>query len=710
MEHEHMLILARILLSQLETNKHNNSDFLRAMAIAGLTQEEATPEILAELIKNEEERNCAKAAAAEQAGVDILFLKFCRENKLEGFSRRIIMLLLISATSNRFVQLFDLCNFGETARKNNKFRVGTIVNIICHNYREQLDCHKIFSQDSPLIQQGILYMDNYYDDASNVLEKKVCLYERFVRYLIDDQNLYKSSASIIQRETGTVSLEQVVIPDETKKELVSHISNYLAFRDSKDANILDEFYSYGTALAMLFYGPSGTGKTMMAQALACHFNRPLYSLRMSEFKRRDIYIPSEDVMKDLFLEAAMNSGIVFLDEADDFFENDSYLASLLLIQIEKAHCVVILSTNKPVDLDPAMDRRLSLKIHFQIPSLKLRHRMWQALMPDFIKLSSDVDFNLLAQRYHFTGGLIKNSIFIALTTALMSGNNGYSLVTMDMIEKAAELQVDQMVDMSDLYQTYTPACKINDLQINPLQKNELVNVAKAYRVIMEQSLGLNMLITSSDIETGIKAAEALAYECDLKIKKYDYMNLYLKNGHDDKVLDPVTQKKISPMNYAFAENTGETSLLLFVDYTGVVKWTKDNQTTIDDQDRRIMHLEMRCHLREYQGLFCMVTIQPLEGILPVEFNLHFNMEYPTEETQIRQWEKYLPKSKISSDQLLSLVENNPMHAAEIDFIARQAIIQATVKSVSDGPGVKDVSDVIFRYRPKRLTPLLFGNP
>ncbi len=707
-EYECLLILARAMLSQQGATERNNPEFLRAMAVAGLTREETEPEILAELIQNAEQRNCAKAAAAEQAGIDILFLKFCRENDLDGLSRKTIMLLLISATSNRFVQMFDLGNFGEAAREGNRFRIGTIIDIICHNYREQLDCRKIFSQDSPLLQQDILYMDNCYDDASNILEKHVCLYERLVSYLIGDTSLYKSSAGVIQRETGAVSLEQVVIPDETKKELVAHISNYLTFRESSGANILDSFYGYGTALAILFYGPSGTGKTMMAQALASHFHRPLYSLKMSEFRRRDIYIPAEDVIKNLFVEAAMNSGIAFFDEADDFFENDSYLASILLVQIEKARCVVILSTNKPVDLDPAMERRLSMKIHFQLPSSEMRSRMWQALMPDFVKLSSDVDFNLLAQRYHFTGGLIKNSIFMALTNFLMSGNNADKLLTMRVIEQAAEKQADQMVDTGDLYQAYTPACKISDLQINPRQKNELANVANSYRFIMKQSLGLNILITSTDIQTGIRAAEALAHECALKVKKYDYMRLYLKNGHDDKVLDPVTQKKVSPMDFAFAENTGEASLLLFVDHTGVLKWNKEKQMTGDGQDRSFMHLELRYHLREYQGLFCVVSIQPLEGMLPVEFNLHFHMECPTEDTQMQQWEKYLNKNKIDTHQLVSLVEKNPMHAAEIEFIARQAIIQAAVKYGSGEPRVKDISDVISRYRPKQSVPLLFG--
>ena len=108
---------------------------------------------------------------------------------------------------------------------------------------------------------------------------------------------------------------------------------------------------------------------------------------------------------------------------------------MLLIEIEKACCVVILSTNKPFDLDPAMERRLSLKVHFRIPEVELRYKMWQALIPDFVKLAPDIDFKSLAERYQFTGGLIKNSIFMAIISSLTSKNNGNSVVTMEMIEQ-----------------------------------------------------------------------------------------------------------------------------------------------------------------------------------------------------------------------------------------------------------------------------------
>ncbi|MEI6610648.1 MAG: ATP-binding protein [Deltaproteobacteria bacterium] len=708
LEQEGKLILAQALLRQRCPDWNSNPDYVRAISIAGLSPEESKPEKVVEVISAIEQQNRLKAATAEQNGVSIYFIKFCREKKLEGFNRITLLLLLLLATSERFAEMFDLCNLGDAVRKNNEVKIGAILNIISRDLREQLANRQCFSVDSPLIKQDILHIERRGDDNSNIFERYVSIHDRYVRYLVGDNNLYKSMSEMIQRDTSSVRLDQVIVPEETKKELVSHIGNYLAYRNTNEANRLDDFYGYGTALTILFHGPSGTGKTMMAQALASHFNRPLYSLKANQHKLEHALFDAEAI-ENLFLEASLNSGIVFFDEADDLFAKDTYSAHLLLIQIEKARCVVILSTNKPVDLDPAMDRRLSLKIHFGIPEVELRYKIWQALMPDFIKLAPDIDIKLLADRYHFTGGLIKNSIFMALNSSLMTGNNGNSVVTMGMIKQAAELQLRQMVDMSKLYQIYSPAGNIRDLAIKHEQKIELSNVAKVYKRLKEKNLGINILITCSGgcWRTGIKAVEALANACNLKIKEFDYATLYRRIDSDNKVFDPITQNKMCRMEYAFTGNTGDSSLLLIVDYFSNAKWTIDEKQYRDDWDHRLMHHELVREMADYKGIFCMVTDPPLQEI-PVEFNLHLNLEYPPEEVQMRQWEKYLQKNKISDDDLVSMVENNPMHFTEIDFIAKQAMIQSTIKSSSGGLTIKDIISVIARYRPKHSAPLLFG--
>jgi AAA+ superfamily predicted ATPase len=704
LEREGQLLLAQALLRQRGSDWQANPNYVQAMTIAGLTPAESRPEKLAELIALTEQQNRQGAETAEQKGIEIYFIKFCRENKIEGFNKKLLMLLLMLATNERFAEMFDLCNFGEKARNESEVKIGTILNIICSDYRQQLVHRRYFSMESTLIQQDILRIEC---DKASIFERYVSLNDRYVRYFVGDNNIYKSTSSLIQRDIGLVRLDQVIMPEETKQEIVSRVGNYFACRNSKEADMLDAFYGYGTGLSLLFHGPSGTGKTMMAQALACHFNRTLYSLKMNNF-RNERFTVVDDAIRDLFLEASLNSGIAYFDEADDFFEKDSYFSGSLLIEIEKARCVVILSTNRPLHLDPALDRRLSMKVCFSIPDAGLRCKMWQALMPGFVTLADDIDFRKLAERYNFTGGLIKNSIFMALVSSLTTNKKGKSLITMDMIEQACRLQLQQMYDMKDLYQVYTPQCKCGDRRLNIGQDIDLTNVANIYQSLKEKKTGLNILVTSNDIQSGIDVVEALANECHLKIKKVNYTDL-LKSSNEDNsstIFDPITQTKREPMELAFAESTGNAVLLMFVDYHGDTKWTEDRRSWTG-LERKFLYYDLLYNMQTYEGLFCMVTLPAVQKI-PRQFNLHFNLEYPPVEIQMLQWKEYLRESEYGDDELMSLVKNNPMHVAEIDYFAKQALIQVAIEDRSRKVTVKDIHSVIKHYHQNCSKPPLFG--
>lgn len=704
LEREGQLILAQALLRQRGTDWQDKPDYVQAMSIAGLSPSECKPEKLAELIALTEQQNRQGAGLAEQKGVEIYFIKFCRENKMEGFNRKLLMLLLMLATNERFAEMFDLCNFGEKARNDSAVKIGTILNIICSDYRQQLVNRKSFSIESTLIQQDILQIEC---DKTSIFERYVSLNDRYVRYFVGDNNIYKSTSTLIQRDNGLVRLDQVIMPEETKQDIVSRVGNYLACRNSEEAEMIDAFYGYGTGLTLLFHGPSGTGKTMMAQALACHFNRTLYSLKMSNF-RNERYTVVDDAIKDLFLEASLNSGIAYFDEADDFFEKDSCLSGSLLIEIEKARCIVILSTNRPLHLDPALDRRLSMKVCFNIPDAGLRCKMWEALMPDFVRLSPDVDFRKLAERYNFTGGLIKNSIFMAVVSSMRTSSREKSLITMEMIEQACSLQLQQMYDMKDLYQVYTPQCKYGDIPINIGQNIDLENVANIYQSLKGKKTGLNILVTSSNIQSGIDVVEALANECHLKIKKVNYTDLLKSSneGSSGAIFDPITQTKKDPVELAFAESTGDAALLMFVDYYGDTKWT-ENEKSWTGIERRLLYYDLLHNMQMYQGLFCMVSLPAVQKI-PRQFNLYFKLEYPPVEIQMRQWKEYLKDSEYYDDELMSLVNNNPMHVAEIDYFAKQALIQAAIEDSSREMKVKDIHKVIERHHKNCSKPPLFG--
>ena len=98
-EREGQLILAQALLRQRGADWQANPNYVQAMSIAGLTPAECRSEKLAELIAFTEQQNRRDAEAAEQKGIEIYFIKFCCENKIEGFNRKLLMLLLMLATN-----------------------------------------------------------------------------------------------------------------------------------------------------------------------------------------------------------------------------------------------------------------------------------------------------------------------------------------------------------------------------------------------------------------------------------------------------------------------------------------------------------------------------------------------------------------------------------------------------------------------------------
>ena len=185
-EREGQLILAQALLRQRGTDWQANPNYVQAMSIAGLTPAECRPEKLSEVIALTEQQNRHGAERAEQKGIEIYFIKFCRENKIEGFNRKLLMLLLMLATNELFTEMFDLCNFGEKARNMSEVKIGTILNIICSDYRQQLVNRKYFSMESTLIQQDILHIEC---DNSSIFERYVSLNDRYVRYFVGDNNI-----------------------------------------------------------------------------------------------------------------------------------------------------------------------------------------------------------------------------------------------------------------------------------------------------------------------------------------------------------------------------------------------------------------------------------------------------------------------------------------------------------------------------------------
>src|SRR6185295_17631886 len=121
----------------------------------------------------------------------------------------------------------------------------------------------------------------------------------------------------------------------------------------------------------------------------------------------------------VFDAAEAGHAVLLFDEADSLFAKRTEVKSsvdryanlevnYLLQRMESFAGITILTTNFETSLDEAFRRRLAYRIHFPVPELDERARLWEAVIPEQA-LGRDVDFALLAQRFEMTGGYIKNA-------------------------------------------------------------------------------------------------------------------------------------------------------------------------------------------------------------------------------------------------------------------------------------------------------------
>jgi len=322
-----------------------------------------------------------------QHGVVLKFLQFCHTWQLDAFEQSVVMLLLMQYVAPDFIAMYK--ESGLERYSYNGMEIGAILALTSTDLRGQLANRRYFSVTATLLNKRVVTAGQV-DSTTNILGLSVYLHESNACFILGDNNHYHMAFSFIREERSSVKLEQVVLPDKLKNDVITSVERYLVGRQNGTLEELDTFFGYGTGLALLFHGPSGTGKTMLAKGLANHLDCPLLSLNLDDIK--EIKMSDEDILNFLFREAAILGAIVFLDECDDLFSGagNTSLSRSLLLEMEKSRCITILATNRPVELDPAMERRLAMKVHFTLPDAPLRLQMWIALMPGSVRFAADV--------------------------------------------------------------------------------------------------------------------------------------------------------------------------------------------------------------------------------------------------------------------------------------------------------------------------------
>ena len=216
----------------------------------------------------------------------------------------------------------------------------------------------------------------------------------------------KSNAKVYVKSTEGIRFSDVAGEDEAKEnlqEIVEYLHNPSKYKD------------IGASMpkGVLLVGPPGTGKTMLAKAVAGESNVPFFSMSGSEFVEMFVGMGAAKV-RDLFKQAKEKAPcIVFIDEIDaigqkrnagNFGGNDEREQTLnqLLTEMdgfeENSGVIILAATNRPESLDPALTRpgRFDRQVPVELPDLKGREDILKVHARK-IKLAPGVDFNKIAR-------------------------------------------------------------------------------------------------------------------------------------------------------------------------------------------------------------------------------------------------------------------------------------------------------------------------
>ena len=259
--------------------------------------------------------------------------------------------------------------------------------------------------------------------------------------------LGKSNAKIYVKSSDGIRFSDVAGEDEAKENL-SEIVDYL--------HNPEKYREIGANMpkGVLLVGPPGTGKTMLAKAVAGEANVPFFSMSGSEFVEMFVGMGASKV-RDLFRQAKEKAPcIVFIDEIDaigkkregNVMGNDEREQTLnqLLTEMdgfESNNGVIILAaTNRPDSLDPALTRpgRFDRRVPVELPDLKGREEILKVHAKK-IRISDDVDFTQIARMASGASGAeLANIINEA---ALKAVREGRSFVTQTDLEESIEVVI-----------------------------------------------------------------------------------------------------------------------------------------------------------------------------------------------------------------------------------------------------------------------------
>jgi len=287
---------------------------------------------------------------------------------------------------------------------------------------------QLFWPDSELVKKKILWLEEL-PLSEPVMSGKIIMALDYVDlFLLGTAAPPHFSTSFPARKIETTLTSDDIVLNKEVKRHYKNLKDWIDFNQPLMSKWEMEKRLH-QGFRVLFYGPSGTGKTLTAGVLGNETKKDVYKIDLSMVVSKYIG-ETEKNLEMLFARAEDKNWILFFDEADAIFgkrtnvrdAHDKYAnqeVSYLLQRIEDYNGLVILATNMKNNIDDAFIRRFNDIVKFQIPNEEEREEIWKKSFPPnshYDEIPNQV------KKYELTGGNIINVVHYAGIQAVKRRN------------------------------------------------------------------------------------------------------------------------------------------------------------------------------------------------------------------------------------------------------------------------------------------------
>jgi len=296
---------------------------------------------------------------------------------------------------------------------------------------KRMEVQRLLMGESQLVKQGVIYLEAVKEGEPPMSGRLVMTPEWLSRLLLGKEQRPVFGPDFPAKQVHTLlDWPDLVIADKTRQQL-EDIRTWLRY----NATLIDQWGMQRVikpGYRVLFYGPPGTGKTLTATLLGKEFNREVFRIDLSQVVSKYIG-ETEKNLEKIFQRAENRDWILFFDEADALFGKRSNVQSshdryanqevaYLLQRIEDFPGLVILASNFKNNIDKAFMRRFNAVVHFPMPGIAERLKLWQTMIPTKGKLQDDIALKEVAEKYELSGSAIVQAVHYAALQAFSKGN------------------------------------------------------------------------------------------------------------------------------------------------------------------------------------------------------------------------------------------------------------------------------------------------